>query len=282
MRDLFAIVVCTALLAAGCVAETGSEPPDEAEAIREAREILGNAISELGAAVVATEEAVTAVRLGDPPALSDRLAAVEDTRTGTLAALDDALETTTLDLPDEPQAVSDAQRAWEDARDAARDLLDTANLDLDHTRGLVGTDAAIAEIVASWETPGSYSQQLERFTSLRDRARALSSDLQEEEPRPDCSGATARRRQAADWVATSTDELRTLIEDRRGEEFDARRQELTADPYGFEEVAGDPRALLGELDGRDRECWETQGATSQAKRAFDEAIGRVERSLNPS
>lgn len=282
VRDLIAAVVCTALLLGGCATQSAPDGDTEAEAIREAREVLGNAVSELGAAVVATEDAVTAVRLGQPPAPTDRLAALEDVRTDTLTALDDALETTALDLPDEPAAVRDAQQAWEEARGAARDLLDTANSDLDHTERLVALDAELAEIVSSWETPGSHSQQVERFTSLRNRARSLANDLQGEEPRPACSRAIARRAEAAEWVATSTDELLTLIQSRRGEEFDARRQALTADPYGFEDVEGDPATLLGELDDRDRDCWEAEGATPHAREAFDGAIDRVERALNPS
>lgn len=282
MRNLVTTIICVALLVGGCAAQDGSDPDADARAIREAREVLGNAISQLGAAVVATEETITALRLGDPAQPDGRRAAVEDARTGTLEALDDALSTTALDLPDEPAAVAEAQEAWEAAMTAGQELRDAAEADLDHTGHLAQIDAELAEIVTSWDTPGSYSQQVERFTSMRNRARSMATDLQEEEPRPGCSGATDRRRQAAEWVASATDELRTLIESRRGEEFDARRQELEAEPYGFEGVDGQPDRLLGQLDEHDEECWQTEGATPTATRAFDAAIERIEQALNPS
>ena len=281
MRNLVTTIICVALLVGGCAAQDGSEPDADAQAIREAREVLGNAISQLGAAVVATEETVTSLRLGDPPQPDERRAAIEDARTGTLQALDDALSTTALNLPDEPAAVRDAQEGWEAARTTGKQLREAAEADLDHTAHLADIDAELAEIIASWDTPGSYSQQVERFTSMRNRARSIARDLREEEPRPDCSSATDRRREAAEWVASATDELQTLIESRRGEEFDARRQELEAEPYGFEGVDGSPSGLLGRSDERDDECWRTEGATPTAAQAFDDAIERIERALNP-
>lgn len=281
MRNLVTTIICVALLVAGCAPQDGSEPDADAQAIREAREVLGNAISQLGAAVVTTEETVTSLRLGDPAEPDARRAAVEDARTSTLQALDDALSTTALNLPDEPVEVRDAQEGWEAARTAAKDLRDAAEADLDHITRLADIDAELAEIVTSWDTPGSYSQQVERFTSMRNRARSMASELQDEEPRPGCSGATDRRRQAAEWVASATDELRTLIESRRGEEFDARRQELEAQPYGFEGVGGTPTGLLGQSDERDEDCWRAEGATPTATKAFEDAIERIEQALNP-
>lgn len=276
-----AAVACVALLAGACASD-GAPTGDRADAIRTARVELGGAIAELGAAVVGTEEAVTRVRLGDPPAPDERREAVAAVRDGALAELEDALAATDgAEADSTDPAVEAAFASWWEARGAAADLLDAAAADLGHTELLAGIDATLAEIVQGWEVPGSYSQQVERFTDLRNRARGQVADLEGLEPRPSCSDGVANRREAAVWVADATEELRALVEARRGEEFDARREELTADVYGLDEVSGDPATVLARLDAGDRDCWRPHGATSSAADRFETAVSEVEQALNP-
>lgn len=277
MRSL-AAVVCVALVVVACSPDTA---PGESriEEIRAARTVLGPAIGELGGAVLTLEEQVTRVRLGDPPTPGERLSAVEGIRQEVLADLEGALDDTAqVELEGDDPAVEDARTKWQEARTAAEELLQAAPADLDHTRRLAEVDAALAGIVSGWEVPGSYSEQVERFTNLRNRARSEAAGLEAVEPRPPCSTAIERRREAARWTAGATEELRALVEARRGEEFDARRQELHAQVYG---QGGDPATALARGDAADRECWRDEGATPQAADRFEGAVDGIERALNP-
>lgn len=277
-----AAVACVALLAGACASPDDAPSEDRADAIRMARVELGGAIGRIGAAVVGTEEAVTEVRLGEPPAPDERRAGVASVRDGALAELEDALAATAAVEPDsDDPAVEAAFASWREARAAAEDLVDAAAADLDHTERLATVDATLAEIVEGWSAPGSHSEQVARFTELRDRALAQAQDLEAMEPRPSCSDGVPNRREAARRVADATEELRALVEARRGAEFDARRGELTADAYGLDEVSGDPATVLARLDAGDRDCWRPHGATADAADRFETAVGEVERALNP-
>lgn len=274
-------VVCIGLITAACQTDGGA-PDSRASAIRAARGVLGSAIADLGSAVVTLEGAVTRVRLGDPPTPTERRDAVAEIRAEELEGLRRALASTEDDEPssDSPE-VRAAVSAWREARRAASALLEAAVADLDHTERLTEIDDALAGIVEGWAAPGSYSQQLERFTELHERARTLSDDLAGPEARPRCSRSLQRRQRAARWTTQSTEELRGLIERRRGEEFDTRRQELTATVYGFDDVPADPMTVLARLDARERDCWQGNGATPAAADRFETAVEEVEDALNP-
>ncbi len=280
MRTL-AATVCVVLLAA-CASTGDDAGTDRAAEIRAARAVLGGAITDLGGAVVAVDEGVTGVRLGEPPTPDERREAIAELRDETLSELRAALDATAdVAVDSDDPAVATAFESWQAAGAAAEELVDAAAADLDHTELLVEVDGTLAEIVTGWAVPGSYSQQVERFTDLADRARAPVTELQGVRARPSCSQSAQRRRDAARWAADSTEELRDLIERRRGEEFDARRQELTASVYGFEEVSGTAETVLARLDAGERDCWRGHGQTPAAVDRIDEAVDAIEDALNP-
>ena len=114
---------------------------------------------------------------------------------------------------------------------------------------LVAFDEQLRSLFEPWDAPGQYSAQLAAFEQLTVDARALADEAAKRTSTPACTEVWDRRVAAATTVAERTDELRTLIRDRRGQEFDELRDEYRQDPFGL-------GALLGELDAAAAAaCW---------------------------
>lgn len=271
-----ALVTIGALVVAACTGPAETTAPETArvdvETIRRARAELGPAAADLGEAGQAVQRAVAALRLGVPADPADRAAAVEPARS-LVGALDRALDAASAATA--PSEARDVARAWEQALIAAGVLADVARTDLDFVAELAAVDQELASLVGRWQEPGARSQQLERLADIGETATGLAGRLGQMTERPPCGTATARRVAAADHVASASGELRDLVAGFRGDEFDRRRDELAADPYGL----GQPH--IGATDARDRPCWQDQGASEQAATVLLGALGRLEEALNP-
>lgn len=138
-----------------------------------------------------------------------------------------------------------------------RALLEVVEEELGSLTALPPFDAELEAVLAGWDQPGSYSQQLEAFGQLAEDATALGGRAADRTATPACTGLWERRAAAARTVAERTEELRGLIRDRHGQEFDELRDSFRQDPY-------DLGGLLGELDAAAAaSCW-TEGSDAPA------------------
>jgi hypothetical protein len=235
--------------------------------------------SDGGTIVVTTDERVQEVRdaragLAAPvPAVvgeAERLVAAlervwtEEAPAAERAALAEALRTAPVE---DAVAVLDAVELAGTGRDvvAAREVVtalvaDTGALlgavreELASLTSLPPHDEQLAALLEGWDARGSYSEQLAALDELAEAAEALATAAAGRTATPACVGVWDRRADAADVVAERTRELRALVRDRRGQEFDDRRDAYGADPYG---VGAD----LGVLDARAAAaCWEDASA----------------------
>ena len=130
----------------------------------------------------------------------------------------------------------------------ARALLAVAEEELASLTAAPPFDEQLEGLLQGWDQRGSYSQQLEAFDELAAQAEELAADAAARTATPACVELWPRREEAARVVAERTRELRVLIRDRRGQEFDELRDAYGQDPYGV----GD---LLGVLDAEAAACW---------------------------
>lgn len=270
-------MVAGALAATACDrALDGGATPDRVAEIRAARRAVGAQAQVLGTAATDVTARVSALRLGEPPGHRERLDLVDtliEEAVSTLSSAVTAAEAAQI-AGSAPDVIA-ARRAWDDAREAARQLVGAATTDLAQVERLAGIDARLGEIVTEWDTPGDHSEQLARFEELAARATALADELDGADERPACAEAFARRATAARHVAAASLELRDLVAARDGIGFDARREVLGADPYGL------GRQHVAAADVDDRKCWERDGATVVAGRAVEAALRDLEAALDP-
>lgn len=158
---------------------------------------------------------------------------------------------------------------------AGRSLLEVAEEELASLTALPPFDAELEAVLAGWDQRGSYSQQLEAFTQLAEDATALADQAEGRTATPTCTGLWERRAQAARTVTERTEELRILIRDRRGQEFDELRDSFRQDPYDLD-------GLLGELDAAAAaSCWAEESEAPGAAERLLTRTDELEAALDP-
>lgn len=265
MRTLTCLVL--ALATAACGGVGGDDPDERLSEIRAARDAYDAAATDLGTAARTVAEEVAQLRTTEAEP-AQRLDTITEVREELLPQLEEAIASP-VDAPTEGPDVRDAAIAWNDATRAAEQLVNATEVAVDHAQVLAEADRDLAAVVEGWSERGSHSEQLERFGQLRMRAEAVLEQLQGRDELPACSREVDARVTAARHVASATGELRDLIDQRRGEDFDERLGELQADPYGGER-----------LTGTTSECWAESDVTAFAELVGDE-LERIESALNP-
>lgn len=272
LRRSAAATVAAGLLLLGCSSSSPVEDPSptvgaRAEAIVTARERVVEPAQALGtaAAAAATRLDQLIAEPGAPTAEAAR-EVLDD-----LADARDRVEELELGTDTE-----DVRRAAE-ALGAAVDAADTLAVSVREVVGAVeettALDARLAELVASWDEPGSRSQLLARFDEVAVEADDLADTAAPEE----CAAPVETRTAAAAFVAEATRELRDLVDRRDGNAFDARRAELDEAPWGRMDD-GEPRELDARLTA------DACGAIERARAAAADvaaALRDLQAALNP-
>lgn len=231
------LAVAAAVMLAACSSTSGDDVPDDDVARRVA------AVTETRDAVVEPAQAL-GTAAADVAARLDQ--AVEQPTEATVEALRAAVteleqartEVEDLDLePTTPDVVA-ADAALDDAMAGARSMAEAATVVATAADQASTADQTLAELVATWDEPGSRSELLARLDETALAADALATDGVGTPPE-DCSGPLASRADAAVFVAESSRELRALVEARDGLAFDERRAELADDPWGQREDGQD-------------------------------------------
>jgi hypothetical protein len=266
------LVVVAALLASACSGTTAvEEPEDRVAAILAAREALGPVAADLGSAALTLGERFDAARErpAAPPVEGLRAAASDLADASRAAARVDAPG----DAPDVRAAMAALERAANRGAALATRGTEAAAL-LDEVMAI---DARLVELVATWDEPGSRSQQIERFATTAAEATALADELaarrDEEDGDDGCPAVFEVRETAARNVAAASEEFRDLVANRAGTTFDERRSELSQDPYGV----GDE--LVASLSSTQCPLLRGVGALVEAVTA---GLEDVEAALNPA
>lgn len=285
-RRTAALLAAAALLSPAACSTPGDPGAGDGDAVdaderiatvRALRTAVGAPAAELGAAAATLVRELDQLHAQAPEDPDARRAAVAAVEEGALADLGDALAGVGPELAASASGPdADAVRAaLEDARVAAAALASAAARDLAIVERNADADERLRDLVAAWSEPGSRNEQLRRLDEVAAAATELATELEGVEEAPACRGSVARRVEAARTVARGSRELHALVEGRRGEEFDARRRELTADPFRT------GRALVEE----DREhvgCWRDQGPVVAHADEVADALVDLEAALNPA
>lgn len=270
--------VAVAVLAAGCdlPSSDGGEivvtTDDRIEEVRAAREVLREPVPAL---LGEAERLVAALeRVWTEAAAADERAALAESLQ--LTPFETAVDgIATIDLEGDGPDVAAASSLLDDLVRDARDLQTAAEEELASIAAMPAYDQQLEDLLARWDARGSYSQQLTAFEELAADAEELAAVAAEREATPSCVELWPRRAEAASVVAERTGELRALIRDRRGQEFDELRDSYRQDPYG----AGD---LLGALDAAAAAaCWADGSAAPAVLRALEERVAALGAALDP-
>ncbi len=156
-----------------------------------------------------------------------------------------------------------------------RALLEVVEQELASLTAVPPFDEDLEALLARWDQRGSYSQQLEAFAQLATDATTLAEEAAGRTATPACTALWERRALAAETVAERTEELRGLIRDRRGQEFDDLRDSYRQDPFGL-------GGLLGELDAEAAaSCWAGQSDAPAALEQLQTRTDELEAALDP-
>ncbi|MBW3620956.1 MAG: hypothetical protein KY461_11975 [Actinobacteria bacterium] len=277
------LTVAALTAAAGCSAPTDTATEDTPTAderiatVRALRAAVGADAAALGTAAATVALELDRLHASLPAGPAERRAAVAAAEDATLDPLRDALEGFGPDLAGDatgPDAEA-VRGALGDAASAAAALASEAERDLATVTRTAAADERLLHLVAAWSEPGSRSEQLRRLEEVAAAAEALAAELEDVEETPACLGSVPRRAEAAVTVARGSRELASLVEARRGEEFDVRRRELSADPFG----TGGPLVV----EDRARvACWREQSAVVDRADAVASALDELEAALNPT
>lgn len=279
----FLAALALAVGAAACTEpaaeDGGADVADRIATVRELRATVGPPAAEVGTAAATLREVLDELHADLPAAPDTRRGAVEAVRERDLARLEEATAAlATTELPEAGPGARDVAAtaaARDDVVSAATDLSDAAAEDLDLLVASADAEDRLADLTATWDEPGSRSQQLERLGETAEAADALAVELEAIPDAPPCAELIARRADAARAVAAHARELRDLVERRAGTEFDERRAELANDPYGLGE-------RLVDGDVRDLGCWRTDGPVATAADEVEEGLAALEEALNPA
>lgn len=272
------LAVAAAVLLGACSPGASDEVPAEVVPdeerigeVRAAREALATPVPALVAEAERLVEALGSIWTGAATARGDQ---ADELRLTPLQDATDALDEVELEGtgPDVAAAselvdalVADARELTTSVEEEVATLVDVAAF-----------DAELEELLAQWDGRGSYSQQLTAFDEAAAAAEELAARATERTATPACTGLWERRAEAATTVATRSEELRALVQDRRGQEFDELRDEFRQDPY-------DLGALLGELDADAASaCWEEGSAAPAALDALRGHTDELAGALDPA
>lgn len=228
------LAVAATVMLTACSSTSGDAGPDDdvarrVAAVTETRDLVVEPAQALG-----TAAADVASRL-DHAVEQPTEATVEALRAAVTELEQARTQVEDLDLePATPDVVA-ADAALDDAMAGARNMAEAATVVATAADQASTADEALAELVASWDEPGSRSELLARLDETALAADALATDGVGTPPE-DCRGPLASREEAAVFVASSSRELRSLVEARDGIAFDERREELAADPWGQREA----------------------------------------------
>jgi len=232
IRMLSPLVSLVALVACG---SSGAGPntqssADRVEVILEARQAVEEPAVALGTAALTLAdrfELLATINGGDLPAALDQAEdAAADLEHAAASAADVAFERSTADIAAAAAALQAAAAQAQDTSTEARTVVDVL-------RRAADADDDLAEIVAGWEERGSRQELMDHFDDLRLRAEDLVGDLEVEAQDAGCSAVLDLRVAAARAIAAATAELRDLVANYRGNEYDVRQPELSVDPYGL-------------------------------------------------
>ncbi len=279
LRVTLALLLVAAVSA--CTGGGAPEGPDTDERIADVRLLratVGEPAAAVGTAAATLVEALGELHADIPARPDAREQAVTTLRERDLARLGLVIEALPTDAGEDGASgpdVAAADRALADIRSAAEALDAAAGADLDRLVRTAQVDGELEVLVATWDEPGSRSEQLARLEETATTAETLATELDAEADEGACPDPLARRAEAARTVASHSRELRELVAGYDGNEFDRRRAELVQDPYGT-------GALLADLDTEDAACWRDASAVATAEDALVDAIGALEAALNPA
>lgn len=272
------VAVAVAVALSGCDLPTsdGGEvviaTDDRVEEVRAAREVLAEPVP---AVVGEAERLVAALRRvwTEEASVEARAALAEALRP---APFEEALaELAAVDLDGDGPDVVAASALLDDLVRDGRALLAVTDEELASVTALPPFDRELEDLLSGWDARGSYSQQLTAFEELAAEAEALAAVAAERTATPACVELWPRRSGAAATVAERTRELRGLIRDRRGQEFDELRDEYRQDPYGT-------GGLLGVLDAQAASaCWADGSEAPGLVVALQEHVGELGDVLDP-
>lgn len=264
-----------ALLLAGCAgaeppeaAVTEAEPEPDMEAVRAAREALGQPMVALADALLTATAAVDQAR-HEAPRGDEAVAAA--------AGLGEPLDA----LRQAAVAADASARALEgeDRIDRAADLVvtlaaagvraaDAGAAQAAALRRLGEFDARMDDAVRSWETPGSQSERRAALGQLAVELEALAGQTAAEQPVP--AGCPELRDARERWARLLAERSRALQEVARGatgEVYDARLAEFTAEPYGEDRLAADAAT---------RPCWAEQSELARTAASVTTEVQALE------
>ena len=256
-RRRLVAAACLALLLA-CTSASRPEPQpsdsatDDAEAVLQSREALGDPMVALGEAALELVDAVDQVRyeVARGPAMRRALDAVPPAADALRSAADTAARAAGEARVPAAAAIVDAAAAYSEA------AADGARAETRYLRRLQRVDARLLAIAAQWDRPGSQSEirarlaaAAEEVIKVRRRARRL-------RPSPaGCGQLRANRIAWAKTVRSRTLRLQDRADSAGGSEFDELRAAYRRLPLGVE-----PRTE----DQRERGCWRDRSAVAAA------------------
>ncbi len=246
---------------------------DRIEEVRAARAALAEPVPALAAEAERLVAALERVWTEEAPA-ADRAALAESLQLGPFDEAVDAVAGVELE-GDGPDVV-EASAILADLLQDARDLRAVVEEELASIVAMPPFDEQLEDLLAGWDARGSYSQQLNAFDELAADAEELATVAEGRDATPACVELWPRRSEAATVVAERTRELRALIRDRRGQEFDELRDSYRQDPYGT-------GGLLGEQDAAAAaDCWADGSAAPQVLGTLDEEVAALGAALDPA
>ncbi len=271
-------MVLVAVLTAGCdlPSSDGGEivvtEDDRVDEVRAAREVLAEPVPQLLGEAERLVDALERVWTEEAPS-AERAALADSLQLGPFEAAIDVIATT--DLEGVGPDVTTASALLDDLVRDARAVVSEVEGELAAVAAVPAFDQQLEELLAGWDARGSYSQQLTAFEELATAAEGLAATADDRSATPACVELWPRRSEAAAVVADRTRELRELIRDRRGQEFDELRDRYRQDPFG----TGD---LLGVLDARAAAaCWVDGSEVPAALVVLEERVGELGAALDP-
>ncbi len=271
-------MVLVAVLTAGCdlPSSDGGEivvtEDDRVDEVRAAREVLAEPVPQLLGEAERLVDALERVWTEEAPS-AERAALADSLQLGPFEAAIDVIATT--DLEGVGPDVTTASALLDDLVRDARAVVSEVEGELAAVAAVPAFDQQLEELLAGWDARGSYSQQLTAFEELATAAEGLAATADDRSATPACVELWPRRSEAAAVVADRTRELRELIRDRRGQEFDELRDRYRQDPFG----TGD---LLGVLDARAAAaCWVDGSGVPAALVVLEERVGELGAALDP-
>lgn len=207
----------------------GTPSASRIEAIRQAREAVAAPAVALGTSALTLVERVERLETVEADDLEVALAsageAADDLRDAATDASAVEFDRTTADTADAAAALQTAAARGEEAAAGGRTLVAVI-------AQAAEIDERLAELVAGWEKRGSRRELTDHFADLAEEADRLADEIEGQAADQACSAVLELRTRAARSVAAGARELRELVAEYRGNEYDVRQPELLADPYG--------------------------------------------------